>query len=289
MGIDSFDDYYDPARKRANVAEVRASSPGVEFHEADICAPGLDALFTDIDAVVHLAALAGVRASIDQADRYFRVNLLGTINVLEAAVNKRVPHVVFGSTSSVYGATNVIPFVETDSSDRPLAPYPASKRSAELIGHSFHHLHGLDFTALRFFTVYGPRGRPDMMPYKVLRSIVHGDVAPLFGGGKMRRDWTFVGDIARGIVAAVDKPMGYAIINIGRGQPIEVSEFIAAMEKVVGRKAQLRDEVPPPTEIDMTFADLTKAKALLDYEATTSFVEGIERFWAWYQAAGLAE
>src|SRR6478735_9011337 len=225
VGIDNLNDYYDPARKRANVAEVRASAPdpnAYEFVEGDIRdRPLLDRLFSThrFDAVINLAAMAGVRVSVEDPWLYYDVNLTGTLNLLDATVRHGRPNFVLASTSSAYGNTKQVPFVETDAADRPLAPYPASKRSAELLGFSYHHMHALDFTALRFFTVYGPRGRPDMLAYKLLDAMRNGEPMPLYNGGQMHRDWTFVSDIAQGVVAATDRRLGYEVINIGRGEP----------------------------------------------------------------------
>ncbi|MBW1757526.1 MAG: NAD-dependent epimerase/dehydratase family protein [Deltaproteobacteria bacterium] len=186
VGVDNLNDYYDPARKRANLEEVRATAPDPE-----------EALYAAhrFDAIIHLAAMAGVRASIEDPKLYLDVNLGGTLNLLEAGQRHGQPLFVFASTSSVYGRTKVIPFIESDPADRPLAPYPASKRAAELLGHSYFHIFGQNFTALRFFTVYGRRGRPDMMAYLVLDNIFHGKEVPLYNKGQMHRDWTYVDDI----------------------------------------------------------------------------------------------
>ena len=186
VGVDNLNDYYDPARKQANVEEVRVGAPDPKkwiFHRIDIRdEPGIDRLFAEhqFDSVIHLAAMAGVRASIEDPKLYLDVNLGGTLNLLEASQRHGQPLFVFASTSSVYGRTKVIPFIESDRADRPLAPYPASKRAAELLGHSYFHLFGQNFTALRFFTVYGRRGRPDMMAYKVLDNIFRGVEVPLY-------------------------------------------------------------------------------------------------------------
>ncbi|HEY3495982.1 MAG TPA: NAD-dependent epimerase/dehydratase family protein, partial [Polyangiaceae bacterium] len=209
VGLDSFDPYYDPARKRANVAEVarETGGGGFELVEGDLRDRALvDRLFAEhrFDGVVHLAAMAGVRASVDDPFTYFEVNVTGTLGLLDAARRHGTPSFVFASTSSAYGASTRLPFCEDDPADRPLAPYPASKRAAELLGHSFHHHYGVNFTALRFFTVYGPRGRPDMLTYKLLDAIRTGAPVVLYDGGRMWRDWTFVSDIVAGIVAAVD-------------------------------------------------------------------------------------
>jgi UDP-glucuronate 4-epimerase len=228
--------------------------------------------------------MAGVRASVDDPWLYYDVNLTGTLNLLEAARVNGLPNFVFASTSSAYGATTTIPFVETDAADRPLAPYPASKRAAELLGHSYHHLHRLDFTAVRFFTVYGPRSRPDMMAYKVLDSIHHGHEVPLFNDGDLRRDWTYVGDIVAGVVAAADRRLGFEIVNLGRGEPVSVRDFVGEMERLAGKSAKL---VPAPmmdADVALTFADVTKARRLLGYDPQVSVKEGVRRSYEWYVA-----
>ena len=241
VGLDNLDDYYDPARKRANVAELQMASDRLSppdqsaadnpppstlhsppspfrFIEGDIRDRTLLAqLFEQhsFDAVIHLAAMAGVRNSIEDPHLYVDVNLVGTLNLLDVARRHGTGNFVLASTSSVYGATQVIPFVETDLCDRPLAPYPATKRAAEMMAFTYHHLYGQNVTVLRFFTVYGPRNRPDMMAYKVLDNIFFGREVPLYNQGQMYRDWTYVGDIAAGVVAAADRPLGYETINLG--------------------------------------------------------------------------
>jgi UDP-glucuronate 4-epimerase len=293
VGVDNLNDYYDPARKEANLAEVRASAPEPSkfiFERADIRdASKMDALFAEhrFDGVVHLAAMAGVRASIDDPELYLDVNLNGTLKLLQAAQRHGRPVFVFASTSSVYGETTVIPFVETDRADRPLAPYPASKRAAELLGHSFFHLYAQDFTALRFFTVYGPRGRPDMMAYKVLDNIFHGREVPLYNGGQMHRDWTYVDDIVQGILAAVDTPLGYEVVNLGRGEPTLLADFVKLIEQQAGRSSQLADEPMLAADITYTYADVSRARQLLGYAPSVSVKEGVAKFWDWYQAAVL--
>ncbi len=289
IGVDNLNDYYDPARKRRNLQELeQAATPASDwrFIEGDLRdLATLERLFTDrpVHAVVHLAAMAGVRASIEQPELYFDENLTGTLRLLEQVCKHGKPNVVFASTSSVYGNTELIPFVETDRCDRPLSPYAASKRSAELLGYSYHHLHELDFTALRLFTVYGPRGRPDMMPFKILSHLFEGAQVPLYDGGQMYRDWTYVGDIVAGLLAAVDRPQGYQIINIGCGTPVLVADFISEVEQVTGKKTSLTPTPRLPTDMVTTHADLTKAKQLLGYEPQVSLREGIGRFWRWYR------
>ena len=289
VGLDNLNDYYSPARKRQNIAEIESTKPaGGAFHfvEGDVRDRALlDRVFRDdpIDAVAHLAALPGVRASLYQPKLYCDVNLGGTLELLEQARQRRPASFVLASTSSVYGASEHIPYVETDPCDRPLAPYPASKRAAELLAYSYHHAHGLPVTALRFFTVYGPRGRPDMMPYKILAHLLLGEDLALYGHGRMLRDWTYESDIVSGILAAIDRPLGYELINLGRGLPVAVSDFVAEVERQTGKQASMRDESAPATDMSFTHADLTKAKTLLGYEPTVGVDEGIRRFCRWFR------
>lgn len=294
VGLDNFDPYYDPARKRANVEECRRAAPDpAAYHliEGDVRdREGLRRLFSahPIDAIVHLAAMAGVRASVDDPHLYYDVNLTGTLNLLEEARRKRPRSFVFTSTSSVYGNTSTIPFIETDSCDRPLAPYPASKRAAELLGHAYHHLHQVPFTAVRLFTVYGPRGRPDMMAYKLLDNMFAGRSVPLYNGGRMVRDWTYVGDIAAGIVAAVERPLGYQVVNLGCAEPVLLADFVRKMEAQAGRTTTLTDEVMQDADVAHTHADISRARRLLGYDPQVHVDEGIAGFWTWYRDAVLA-
>jgi UDP-glucuronate 4-epimerase len=305
VGLDNLNNYYDPARKRANLAEVRAAAPGAgafTFVEGDIRDRALvGRLFAEhaFDAVVHLAAMAGVRVSLEDPYLYYDVNLTGTLVLLDGAAGRLTstagagggrtgrPAFVLASTSSVYGDTRQIPFVETDRCDRPMAPYAASKRAAELLGYTYRHVYGLRFTGLRFFTVYGPRGRPDMMAYKVLDNIFFGKEVPLFNGGRMHRDWTYVGDIVQGIVGAVDHPQEYDVINLGRGEPVLLADFVGLIEELTGRRANLVPAPMPDTDILSTHADIGKARRLLGYDPRVSVREGVTRFWEWYRLAVL--
>ena len=285
-GLDNFNDYYDPTRKRANVA-LLTFSPRFTLHEADvrdaetmerICAEG------GFDAVIHLAAMAGVRYSIEHGPLYVDVNVRGTVNLLEAARKTGIPHFVFASTSSVYGRTAQAPFREDDPLGRPLAPYPATKIAGEVMGHAYHNMFGLSFTAVRFFSVYGPRGRPDMMPYIITDCIVREQEFKLYEAGEMLRDWTYVADIASGVVAALDRPLGYQVINLGRGEPVRMADFVELIEELVGQPARMTTPPAPPSEPPITYADVTKAHDLLDYNPTVSVIEGMHRFWEWYRA-----
>lgn len=290
IGIDNLNDYYDPARKRANVEEVSSAAGGrFNFVEGDIRDPTLvGRLFRehDLDAVVHLAAMAGVRASIEHPDLYYSVNFEGTRVLLDetAAKGDSGPNFVLASTSSVYGRTERIPFEESDPCDRPLVPYSASKRAAEIIGYSYHYLHGIDCTVLRFFTVYGPRGRPDMMAYKVADSIRNGTDIPLYNGGQMYRDWTYVSDTVSGVVAAADRRLGYEIINLGRGEPVLLADFVQLVQEQVGAPAHLHSEPMPQGDVPGTNADITKARELLGYNPQVSAEEGVARFIKWHAA-----
>jgi UDP-glucuronate 4-epimerase len=289
VGLDNLNDYYNPDRKRANLIELRRSSPqgsNLQFIEGDIRdRPLLARLFREnsFAAVVHLAAMAGVRVSIEDPYLYFDVNVTGTMNLLNESRDRNVGNFVLASTSSVYGDTKQIPFVETDPCDRPLAPYATSKRAAEMLGFTYHHLYGLNVTALRFFTVYGPRGRPDMMAYQVLDHLFFGKKVTMFNNGQMHRDWTYVEDIAAGVAAAADRPLGYEVINLGRGEPTLLADFVHLIEELAGKKANLASGTMPKADIAYTFADVTKARNLVGYNPRVSVKEGVARFWAWYR------
>lgn len=291
VGLDNFNDYYDPARKRQNITEVEASageSAAFELVEGDIRDRRLVTTLFErhrFTSVIHLAAMAGVRASTLDPWLYYDVNVTGTLNLLQAAAEHGRPNFVLASTSSVYGRTPTVPFVETDAADRPLAPYPASKRAAEMLAHAFHHLHALDVVVLRFFTVYGPRGRPDMMGYKVLDSIFSGCEVPLYNSGQMHRDWTFVTDIVSGVLAASDLRLGYEVVNLGRGEPVLLSEFVQSIERLAGAKARLVDAPMMDADVSYTFADIRKAERLLGYRPRVSVSEGVAELCTWYRKA----
>lgn len=290
VGIDNFDPYYSPARKRANVAEVQkalGSTASFQLLEGDLRDETfLDRVFSGprFDVMVHLAAMPGVRASMDAPQLYVDVNLKATLSLLDRAKTHDT-RVVFASTSSVYGATEILPFVETDPCDRPLAPYPASKRAAELMAYSYHHMYELPVTCLRFFTVYGPRGRPDMMTYKVVDSMYTGEQVQLYNGGNLLRDWTFVGDTAECVCAAAEKPLGFELINLGRGEPMVLLDYIRQLEKWSGKTANLVSTPAPRTDMERTCANIDKAKTRLGYAPQVSVEEGTRAFCEWYERA----
>jgi UDP-glucuronate 4-epimerase len=293
VGLDNFNDYYDPAQKRANVQELLANAH-FKLIEADIRdRAAMFRLFQDeqFDGVAHLAAMAGVRNAIADPALYIQVDLNGTQNLMDAALDAGgVSNFVCASTSSVYGNTRHIPFTETDPCDRPLQPYAAAKRAAEMLGFTYHHLYGLNFTAVRFFTVYGPGGRPDMMPFLIAESIAKGKEILLYNGGEgLYRDWTYVDDITDGLVAALARPLGYEILNLGRGEPVAVNEFISIFEELAGAKARLVNAPLPSSDIPYTYANIEKAHRLLGYTPTVSVREGVRAFWDWYRLRHLQQ
>jgi UDP-glucuronate 4-epimerase len=288
VGLDNFNDYYNPAKKRANEKRLNEFE-NFKMIEADIRDRArMIALCEDeqFDAVAHLAAMAGVRPAVESPDFYVEVDYNGTQNLMDAARFTNVENFVFASTSSVYGNTKQIPFVENDPCDRPLQPYAAAKRAAEILGFTYHYLYGLSFTAIRFFTVYGPNGRPDMMAYLVADSITKGIEIPIYNGGDMFRDWTFVEDITDGAMAALDRPLGYEVINLGRGEPTKLRDFVNMIEKLAGRKANLVDKPKPAADVVTTYASISKAVELLGYNPKVSVQEGVKAFWEWYMVNG---
>lgn len=285
IGIDNFNDYYSPDQKRANVADF-ADHENFTLCEIDIRDEDtVNQVFATQKptAVAHLAAMANVRYSIGRTPLYSDVNITGSVNLLEAAHQNGVEIFAFASTSSIYGKTPNLPFVETDACNMPLSAYPASKKAIELMGYTYHNLHGMNFTALRFFSVYGPRARPDMMPFMVTDRIARGDMITLFDAGDMKRDWTFVDDIVSGVSAAMDTPLGYEVINIGRGEPVLMKDFVTIVEGLVGKKAILDTPPAPASEPKITFANVDKARKLLNYNPQTSVEDGLAKLWAWYQ------
>ncbi len=284
VALDNFNDYYDVTQKRANVAGFK-DHPRCTLIEADIRdARKMEEVFLEHrpTAVAHLAAMANVRYSIGRAPLYVEVNITGSINLLEAAKATGCGNFVFASTSSIYGKTAAMPFVETEACNEPLSAYPASKKAIELMGYTYHNLHGMNFTAVRFFSVYGPRARPDMMPFMVTDGIARGNRITLFDGGDMKRDWTYVDDIVMGVESALRKPLGYEIINLGRGEPVLMSDFVRIVEGLVGREALLDTPPAPASEPKVTFANVDKARRLLGYDPRTAVDEGLARLWAWY-------
>jgi UDP-glucuronate 4-epimerase len=236
-----------------------------------------------VTRVAHLAAMAGVRSSSEQGRLYSDVNTSASVTLMDEARKHGIEVFVLGSTSSVYGETKRLPFVEEDAATLPLAPYPASKRAAEIYAHSYHHLFGLNVNVTRFFNVYGPHGRPDMMPIKVIKAILNGTPIDLYDGGTLQRDWTYVDDIVDGLVAALSRPMGYEIMNLGFGAPLPLTAFIQIYEELIGKPAVTRIVPMPKTEPPITYCDNSRARRLLGFNPQVPIHEGLARTWAWYR------
>jgi UDP-glucuronate 4-epimerase len=289
VGLDDLNPYYDPSTKRRNLAAIERSSATENFTSiiGDIRDKALiDPLFDEFrfDAVAHLAAMPGVRASTKDPLLYLDVNMNGTVVLLEAARKaENSPNFVFASSSSVYGDSTDLPFEESARCDRPQAPYPASKRAGEILGNSYHQAYGQDFTALRFFTVYGPRNRPDMFAFKLADNISKGTEVVLYDPDRMKRDWTFVDDIVAGTVAAIDKRLGYEVINLGRGEPVLLADFVRQIEESTGKTATVTAAPKPPEDMISTHADISKARRLLDYKPSVGLGEGVAAFLDWYR------
>ena len=282
VGVDNFDGFYDPRVKRRNVAAC-LSNPRFRLVEADIRdKAAMDkAIEPDVDVIVHLAARAGVRPSIVEPTLYADVNINGTVVLLEIAQQLRIPRFVFASSSSVYGNNRKVPFSEDDNVDFPISPYAATKKAGELICHTYHHLYGIAINCLRFFTVYGPRQRPDLAIHKFARLIEEGKPIPVYGDGSMMRDFTYIDDIIDGVLAAMGHCSGYEIYNLGESRPISVNDLIAELEIALGKKA-LKTCLPlQPGDVDRTFADVTKAERDLGYRPSMDIRAGLARFVAW--------
>ena len=286
VGIDNLDSYYDPAIKRRNT-EWASAYPGYVLREGDIRHQDF---LTDVfgsspfDGVAHLAARAGVRPSISDPVLYEDVNVRGTITLLEVARRHGNPHVVFGSSSSVYGASSKPPFSEDDACDRPCSVYAATKRAGELVCYSYHHLYGGQATCLRFFTVYGPGRRPDMAIHKFTRLIDEGKPVELYGDGRSRRDYTYVADIVGGVVSALDKPGGFVIYNLGTTALTPLAELVQMIAQRVGKAARVVYLPDQPGDVPLTHADITRAKEQLGYRPRTSISEGLDQFVSWYKS-----
>lgn len=282
--VDDFNDFYAPARKEKNVVDF-LENPSFKLYRGDIRDfTTLKEIFEKEkpDKIVHLAARAGVRPSIRDPLLYEEVNVKGTLNLLELAKDFAVENFVFGSSSSVYGENKKIPFSEEDRVDNPISPYAATKKAGELLCHTYHHLYKLPITGLRFFTVYGPGGRPDMAPYLFTDWIHNGKAIKRFGDGTSKRDYTYVGDIVAGILAALDKNLDYEIINLGNNQTVELSRLIEVIEKLLGKKAEIEELPEQPGDVPITYADIGKAQKLLNYAPGVKIEEGMEKFVNWY-------
>ena len=285
----AFDDlnaFYSVDLKRSNLRDLQALARPFEFVQGDLTdRASLDELFASVkfDQVIHLAARAGVRPSLEEPALYQRVNVEGTVNLLEAARHRGVKKFIVASSSSVYGVNSKVPFSETDAIRTPISPYAASKLACEALGHVYHHVYGLDIVMLRFFTVYGPRQRPDLAIHKFARLIRSGQPIPVFGDGSSARDYTYISDILQGVMACTDKDFGYEIFNLGESQTVKLNRLIELLEEVLGKKARI-DRLPSQAgDVPLTCADISKAQRLLGYRPTVTIEQGIPLFVSWLE------
>jgi UDP-glucuronate 4-epimerase len=283
--LDNFNDFYNPELKRRNIRDLQATAP-MDVYEADILDSAcLRQAFEKCrpEVVIHLAAWAGVHPSLERPALYAAVNVTGTVNVLELAREYDSKCFIFGSSSSVYGGNEKTPFSEDDPVDSPVSPYAATKRAGELLCHTYSHNYSMNIACLRFFTVYGPRQRPEMAIHKFAQRIWDNLEIPVFGDGESRRDYTYVDDIVSGITAAVEANPRFAILNLGESQTTSLIELIHYLEKALGKNARLRFLPNQPGDMSITYADIQKARRLLGYAPKTPISLGIERFAAWFK------
>lgn len=284
--LDDLNSFYDPALKRRNLAELASLGGRLTFVEGDVtervC---LDRLCHSVrfDQIIHLAARAGVRPSLAEPALYQRVNVEGTVNVFEAARTHGVRKVILASSSSVYGVNSTVPFRESDPICSPISPYAASKLACEALGHVYHHVYGLDVAALRFFTVYGPRQRPDLVIHKFARLIVAGRPIPVFGDGSAARDYTYIRDTVDGVMACTRQEFGFEIFNLGESQPVTLCRLVELLEQALGRKALIERQPPQPGDVPITCADISKARARLGYNPQVKIEQGIRLFTEWFR------
>jgi UDP-glucuronate 4-epimerase len=284
--FDDLNSFYDPAIKQRGLDALQALGKSFTFVRGDLTdRPALDALFGSVkfDQVIHLAARAGVRPSLQEPALYQRVNVEGTVNLLEAARLCGVKKVTIASSSSVYGTNAKVPFSESDPIFSAISPYAASKLACEALGHVYHHVYGMDVVMLRFFTVYGPRQRPDLAIHKFAQLISQGKPIPVFGDGNTARDYTYVTDTVDGVIACTQKEFGYEIFNLGESQTVTLSHLIELLEKTLGKKAAIDRQPPQPGDVPITFANIDKARAKLGYHPKVKIEEGIPKFVEWFR------
>lgn len=292
--IDNFNNFYDPSIKRNNIGEIKKTCvdnnidlSNFKVYEGDIRdTKFLEEVFSNkIDSIMHLAAMAGVRPSIVDPALYYDVNITGTLNLLEKCKENNIKQFVFASSSSVYGNNEKVPFSESDIVDNPISPYAATKKSGELLCHTYHHLFDMNIACLRFFTVYGPRQRPDLAINKFTRLILEGKEIPFFGDGSTSRDYTFVEDIVSGIISSInyvntDKKV-FDVFNLGGDKTVSLNEMVQTIEEALGKKAKINKLPMQPGDVNRTCADITHSNEVLGYKPKTSFREGIKKFVEW--------
>jgi len=286
VGVDNFDDTYPLAFKEEQIAPS-LTSENFELVRMDVCDQmALAALFERVrpELVAHLAAKADTRAAVGDPYPYLSNNITGTVNLLEAAKKAEVENFVLVSSSSVYGNDAQVPWREDASADHPLSPYGATKRACELFAYAYHHNFGLPITCLRYFNVYGEHNRPGMVPYKWAQALLRNEEIEISGAGTRKRDYTYIGDTVRATVLALEKPLGFEIINIGNNSPVSLHELLSVFEKVVGTSAKVKERPSHTASVEATYADITKAKELLGWEPSVPLEEGIQRLVAWVRA-----
>lgn len=284
--LDDLNNFYDPAIKRHTLRELQTPGRRFTFVEGDLCdRTALDHLFGSVkfDQVIHLAARAGVRPSLEEPALYQRVNVEGTVNLLEAARLTGVRKITIASSSSVYGVNAKVPFSEADPIFSAISPYAASKLACEALGHVYHHVYGMDIIMLRFFTVYGPRQRPDLAIHKFAKLISAGKPIPVFGDGSTARDYTYVTDTVDGILACTQRSFGFEVFNLGESQTVTLAQLIDELEKALGRKAIIERQPPQPGDVPITFANIDKARAQLGYAPKIKIPQGIPLFVEWFR------
>lgn len=284
--IDDFNTFYDPAIKRGNIAH-HAGNPAFSLVEADICDADRmrEAIAAaPVDVIVHLAARAGVRPSIQQPALYWRVNCEGTTNILEAARAAGVSRLVVASSSSVYGANAKVPYSEDDPVDQPVSPYAATKKAGELLCHAYSHLYGMSIFCLRFFTVYGPRQRPEMAIHRFIDLLSNGQPVPMFGDGSTSRDYTYVDDIMDGVLRSVDGCSGYRVYNIGESRTVRLHELIQIIAHTLGVEARIEQRPLQPGDVTRTYANIDRMRSELGYDPRTPIEDGIRKMVEWYRS-----
>lgn len=286
MGIDNFDPFYDRSIKETNISDA-VKNKQYQFREGDIRdAAFINECFSGYnpDVIIHLAAKAGVRPSLDNSEAFYDVNVMGTLMILEAMKKNQIGNLIFASSSSVYGNNKKIPFSEEDDVNNPISPYAASKKSGELLCYTYHHLYNINVFCLRFFTVYGPRQRPDLAINKFTRAMMKGDKIYIYGDGTTSRDYTHINDIIYGIIRSVEKVKGFDIFNLGESNTVTLTVLISLLEKYIGRKAEI-DYLPlQEGDVLQTVADITKARKMLNYNPVMDIERGIKDYVDWYKS-----
>jgi len=285
--FDDLNSFYAPGQKQQNLRALQALAKPFTFIHGDVSDPQAMAdAFSEarFDQIIHLAARAGVRPSLQEPALYQRVNVEGTVNVLEAARERGVGKLVIASSSSVYGLNAKVPFAEDDPIFSPISPYAASKLACEALGHVYHHIYGMDVTMLRFFTVYGPRQRPDLAIHKFAQLITAGKPIPVFGDGSTARDYTYISDTLDGVISATEKKFGYEIFNLGESQAIKLSYLIELLEKALGKKAIIDRQPVQPGDVPITCANIDKARKMLGYNPKVKIEEGMPKFVEWFRS-----